>query len=94
MSNRVPASGLCQSVNPMRRGAIAFATSPAGLDTDCRADEPCVLHRTGGVVGSEDGGRNTQVVQQSWDALAARDLGGMKALLAEDAHCTDVGAGG
>jgi limonene-1,2-epoxide hydrolase len=42
----------------------------------------------------ERGRRNKQVVQQFWDALAARDWGGMKRLLTEDAHYTDVGVAG
>jgi ketosteroid isomerase-like protein len=37
---------------------------------------------------------NKQVVQRFWDALAARDWDGMKALLADDAHYTDVGTPG
>jgi ketosteroid isomerase-like protein len=37
---------------------------------------------------------NKRVVQQFWDALGKRDWTGMKALLTEDAHYTDVGAGG
>jgi ketosteroid isomerase-like protein len=35
--------------------------------------------------------RNKRVVQQFWDALAARDWNGMKSLLTEDAHYTDIG---
>jgi ketosteroid isomerase-like protein len=38
--------------------------------------------------------RNKQVVQQFWDALAARDWSGMESLLTEDAHYTDVGVPG
>jgi len=37
---------------------------------------------------------NKQIVQRYWDALAARDWDGMKALLADDAHYTDVGVPG
>ena len=37
---------------------------------------------------------NKAVVQQFWDALSARDWEGMKALLTDDAHYTDVGVGG
>ncbi len=37
---------------------------------------------------------NKQIVQRFWDALAARDWDGMKALLTDDAHYTDVGAPG
>jgi len=37
---------------------------------------------------------NKQIVQQFWDALAARDWDGMKALLTNDAHYTDVGVPG
>ena len=37
---------------------------------------------------------NKQVVQQFWDALAARDWNGMKLLLTEDAHYTDIGVPG
>ena len=37
---------------------------------------------------------NKQVVQQFWDALAARDWAGMEALLTDDAHYTDVGTVG
>ena len=37
---------------------------------------------------------NKQVVQQFWDALAARDWNGMKSLLTEDAHYTDIGVAG
>lgn len=37
---------------------------------------------------------NKQVVAQFWDALAARDWDGMKALLTADAHYTDVGTPG
>jgi limonene-1,2-epoxide hydrolase len=45
-------------------------------------------------VGGEDLTRNKQVVGQFWDALAARDWEGMKVLLSEDAHYTDVGVPG
>jgi ketosteroid isomerase-like protein len=38
--------------------------------------------------------RNKQVVQDFWDALAARDWDAMKALLTDDAHYTDVGTPG
>jgi ketosteroid isomerase-like protein len=37
---------------------------------------------------------NKQVVQMYWDALASRDWNGMKALLTDDAHYTDVGLPG
>jgi ketosteroid isomerase-like protein len=37
---------------------------------------------------------NKQIVQHFWDALAARDWDGMKALLTNDAHYTDVGVPG
>lgn len=37
---------------------------------------------------------NKRVVQRFWDALAARDWDGMKALLTDDAHYTDVGVPG
>jgi len=37
---------------------------------------------------------NKAVVQRFWDALAARDWDGMKALLTDDAHYTDVGVPG
>ena len=37
---------------------------------------------------------NKQVVEQFWDALARRDWDGMKALLTDDAHYTDVGTPG
>ncbi|GAA3382598.1 nuclear transport factor 2 family protein [Cryptosporangium minutisporangium] len=37
---------------------------------------------------------NKQVVQAFWDALAVRDWDGMKALLTDDAHYTDVGGPG
>ena len=37
---------------------------------------------------------NKAIVQQFWDALAARDWDGMKALLTDDAHYTDVGTPG
>jgi len=37
---------------------------------------------------------NKQVVNQFWDALAARDWEGMKRLLTDDAHYTDVGTPG
>ncbi len=37
---------------------------------------------------------NMQVVQQFWDALAERDWDGMRALLTDDAHYTDVGVPG
>jgi ketosteroid isomerase-like protein len=37
---------------------------------------------------------NLQIVRQFWDALAARDWDGMKALLTDDAHYTDVGVPG
>lgn len=39
-------------------------------------------------------GTNKQIVQRFWDALAARDWDGMKALLTDDAHYTDVGTPG
>ena len=38
--------------------------------------------------------RNKQVVEQYWEALAARDWEGMKRLLTDDAHYTDVGVPG
>ena len=41
-----------------------------------------------------DAETNKTIVQQYWDALAARDWEGMKALLTDDAEYTDVGAGG
>ena len=37
---------------------------------------------------------NKQVVEQFWAALASRDWDGMKALLTEDAHYTDIGTAG
>ena len=37
---------------------------------------------------------NKKIVQQYWDALAARDWEAMKALLTDDAHYTDVGTPG
>ncbi len=37
---------------------------------------------------------NKQTVNAFWEALAARDWDGMKALLADDAHYTDVGTPG
>jgi len=37
---------------------------------------------------------NKRVVQRFWDALAARDWDGMKALLTDDAHYTDIGVPG
>jgi ketosteroid isomerase-like protein len=37
---------------------------------------------------------NKEIVQRFWDALAARDWNGMKALLTDDAHYTDVGTPG
>ena len=37
---------------------------------------------------------NKQVVNAFWEALAARDWDGMKALLSDDAHYTDVGTPG
>ena len=37
---------------------------------------------------------NKAVVQQFWDALAARDWAGMEALLTDDAHYTDIGTPG
>jgi ketosteroid isomerase-like protein len=43
---------------------------------------------------ADDAARNKQVVQRYWDALAARDWDGMKALLTDDAHYTDVGVPG
>jgi limonene-1,2-epoxide hydrolase len=46
------------------------------------------------MMDSETVTRNKQVVQQFWDALAARDWNGMKVLLTEDAHYTDVGVPG
>ncbi|HUJ66594.1 MAG TPA: nuclear transport factor 2 family protein, partial [Acidimicrobiales bacterium] len=45
-------------------------------------------------MSTENGPQNKQVVGQFWDALAARDWEGMKALLTEDAHYTDVGVPG
>jgi ketosteroid isomerase-like protein len=42
----------------------------------------------------DDVARNKQVVQRFWDALARRDWDGMKALLSDDAHYTDVGVPG
>lgn len=41
-----------------------------------------------------DEATNRAIVQQYWDALAARDWDGMRALLADDAHYTDVGTPG
>ena len=38
--------------------------------------------------------RNKETVQRYWDALAERDWDGMKALLTDDAHYTDVGTVG
>ncbi|MHB8465137.1 MAG: nuclear transport factor 2 family protein [Acidimicrobiales bacterium] len=38
--------------------------------------------------------RNKQVVERYWQALAARDWEGMKRLLTDDAHYTDVGVPG
>jgi len=38
--------------------------------------------------------RNKEIVQRYWDALAQRDWDGMKALLTDDAHYTDVGTVG
>ena len=35
-----------------------------------------------------------ELVQQFWDALAARDWEGMQAMLTDDAHYTDVGVPG
>jgi ketosteroid isomerase-like protein len=46
------------------------------------------------IVSNEVVAANKQVVQQFWDALAARDWDGMKALLTDDAHYTDVGVPG
>jgi ketosteroid isomerase-like protein len=43
---------------------------------------------------NEDAAANKAIVQQFWDALAARDWDGMKALLTDDAHYTDVGTPG
>jgi ketosteroid isomerase-like protein len=37
---------------------------------------------------------NKQIVQQFWDALAARDWDAMQAFLTDDAHYTDVGTVG
>jgi ketosteroid isomerase-like protein len=37
---------------------------------------------------------NKQIVNQFWEALAARDWEGMKGLLTADAHYTDVGTPG
>ena len=37
---------------------------------------------------------NKKIVQRYWDALAARDWDGMKALLTDDAHYTDIGTPG
>jgi ketosteroid isomerase-like protein len=37
---------------------------------------------------------NKQIVQRFWEALADRDWEGMKALLTDDAHYTDVGTPG
>jgi ketosteroid isomerase-like protein len=45
-------------------------------------------------VSSEKVTRNKEIVGQFWDALAARDWEGMKALLTDDAHYTDVGVPG
>lgn len=42
----------------------------------------------------DEAGANKVVVQRFFAALAARDWEGMKALLAEDAHYTDVGVPG
>jgi hypothetical protein len=68
---------------------------PSGLDTGCPEDELSVLHRREGrVMDGEDRTKNKQVVQQFWDALAARDWDGMKALLTDDAHYTDIGVPG
>jgi ketosteroid isomerase-like protein len=41
-----------------------------------------------------DSATNKQIVQQFWDALAIRDWEGMKTLLTDDAHYTDIGAPG
>lgn len=38
--------------------------------------------------------QNKAVVQQYWDTLAARDWEGLKGLLTDDAHYTDVGVDG
>ena len=45
-------------------------------------------------MGNVDVVRNKYMVQQFWDALAARDWDAMKALLTEDAHYIDVGVPG
>jgi ketosteroid isomerase-like protein len=45
-------------------------------------------------MNGEDLTRNKEVVQQFWDALAARDWNGMKSLLTDDAHYTDIGVAG
>ena len=37
---------------------------------------------------------NKQIVEQYWAALAQRDWEGMKALLTDDAHYTDIGTPG
>ena len=44
--------------------------------------------------GSEQVEANKAVVQQYWDALAARDWDAMMALLTDDAHYTDIGTPG
>jgi ketosteroid isomerase-like protein len=45
-------------------------------------------------VSNENVRRNKEVVARFWDALGERDWEGMKALLTEDAHYTDVGVPG
>ena len=37
---------------------------------------------------------NKRIVNEYWEALAARDWDGMKRLLTDDAHYTDVGTPG
>ena len=37
---------------------------------------------------------NKRIVEQYWAALASRDWDGMKALLTDDAHYTDIGTVG
>jgi ketosteroid isomerase-like protein len=45
-------------------------------------------------VSNENVRRNKEIVARFWDALAERDWEGMKGLLTEDAHYTDVGVPG
>ena len=46
------------------------------------------------MAGSGPMNDNKEIVARFWDALAARDWDGMKALLTDDAHYTDVGTVG